>query len=283
MISFNIMLFMPSSFAAADCFNPPRGFGGSWARAYKQWCESCCGTYSPVGPSCSPGSNWGCGGSGGGSSNYDNEAERQRQQEMERQRQLRIEEEKRRAEEEKVRMKEEFERNKREALQSMKGVSDKELGLKGGSSGNLGLKDIPGDNLGLKDAGSYDTDNLNRKRNAVKIKADKETQKAPSFQKGLSDASQCYGPNGKVYCLSSPATEQKKCEETYTAGFNSGMEHQKILLDGAYTYGKRDKEDGKKNLSFNHPEAKGPCRVKWIQSYNRGYFAGKTSAKTDLK
>jgi hypothetical protein len=58
-------------------------------------------------------------------------------------------------------------------------------------------------------------------------------------------------------------------------GFSSGMFHQKTLLDSAFYFGKQDKVDRKKNMSFNHKDAKGPCRVKWIESYNRGYFAGK--------
>jgi len=57
------------------------------------------------------------------------------------------------------------------------------------------------------------------------------------------------------------------------------MIYQKTLLKAALFYGKRDKEDGKKNQSFNHPDAEGPCRVKWIESYNRGYFVGKAPQK----
>jgi len=90
------------------------------------------------------------------------EAERQRQQEAERrkveaerQRQQEIEAQRKHDEEEAKRKQEEFERKKREALSSMKGISENELGLKGAGAGDLGLKDIGdtgGGGLGLKDA-----------------------------------------------------------------------------------------------------------------------------------
>ncbi len=160
---FVFLLIMPSVSIALDCNNPPRGFGGSWARAYKNWCESCGGTYSSRGPSCNPGPNWG-GGIRDGSSyqqpSYNYEAERQRQEEerlrqeeAERQKQRELEEQRKREEEETRRKKEEFERSKQEALKSMKGVGDGELGLKGSDTGELGLKGVgdKGTNgLGLK-------------------------------------------------------------------------------------------------------------------------------------
>ncbi len=153
------LVIMPSISLALDCNNPPRGFGGSWARAYKNWCESCGGTYS-AGPRCTPGPNWG-GGSSYQQPSYDYEAERQRQEaerlyreEQERQRQREIEEQRKREEEEARKKQEEFERSKQDALKSMKGISENELGLKGLDSGSdLGLKgigDAASGGLGLK-------------------------------------------------------------------------------------------------------------------------------------
>ena len=282
---FILILIYPSSLFALNCSSAPSGFGGSWARAYKNWCESCGGTYSSSGPSCIPGPNWGGRGGGGGSYSappYDYEAERQRQEaesqrqlEAERQRQQEIEEQRRKEDEEAKRRQEEFNRNKQEALKSMKGITENELGLKGSPSEGLGLKGISDDKLGLKEAASFDTDNLTKKKGAAKIPVGKEKQQSAPLQKGLRDASQCFESNAQVYCLSVPANEQNKCIESYTAGFNSGMEYQNTILNGAFIYGKQDKEEGKKNQSFNNPNAKGPCRVKWIESYNRGYFGGK--------
>lgn len=156
----------PYNASAVDCNSPPSGSGGSWERAYKEWCESCCGTFSGSGPRsrCDPGPNWGCGqqGSQGSSGpSYDYEAERQRQEaewqrqlEAERQRQRELEEQRKREEEEERRRQEEFERNKQEALKSMKGIAEGELGLKGADAGGFGLKGI-GDtdtgSLGLKE------------------------------------------------------------------------------------------------------------------------------------
>ncbi|HPU29091.1 MAG TPA: hypothetical protein PLM71_02080 [Syntrophorhabdaceae bacterium] len=156
-----LLLIMPPISIGLDCNNPPRGFGGSWARAYKQWCESCGGTYSSRGPSCTPGPKWGGVQRGTGVPSYDYEAERQRQieeerrrLEAERQRQQELEEQRRREEEAAKLRQEQFERNKQEALRSMKDIAEGELGLKGAEAGALGLKDI-GDtgtgSLGLKD------------------------------------------------------------------------------------------------------------------------------------
>jgi len=142
---FVLLMLIPSVSFAVDCSRPPTGFGGSWARQYKDWCESCCGKYYPSGPRCDRGSNWGCGGSGGSTYSppaYDYEAERQRQLEAERQRQREIEEQRKREDEEAKQRQQEFERKKQEALSSMKGITESELGLKGVGTGELGLKDI---------------------------------------------------------------------------------------------------------------------------------------------
>lgn len=92
---------------------------------------------------------------------YDQEAERQREeaeyqrrQEAELQRQREIEEQKRREEEAARKRREDFERSKQNALKSMKGIAEGELGLKGGDAGELGLKgmgDSGSPGLGLKE------------------------------------------------------------------------------------------------------------------------------------
>lgn len=85
---------------------------------------------------------------------YDYEAERQRQQEAERQRQAEREERARKEAEEAKQRQIEFEQKREEALRSMKGIAENELGLKGVSADNgLGLKGVgeTGSNeLGLK-------------------------------------------------------------------------------------------------------------------------------------
>ncbi len=147
-----LLMLIPSVSFAVDCSRPPTGFGGSWARQYKDWCESCCGKYYPSGPRCDRGSNWGCGGSGGSTYSppaYDYEAERQRQLEAERQRQRELEEQRKREEEEAKKRREEFERAKQDALSSMKGIGETEFGLKGPDIGTLGLKDIGDTTYGL--------------------------------------------------------------------------------------------------------------------------------------
>jgi hypothetical protein len=253
-----------ADFAGCNCscgvfLKPPCG---------EESCRRACGGQAPSAPSSAPTYNY-------EAERQRQEAERQRQLEAERQRQREIEEEQKREEEANALKKAEFEKNKSEALQSMKGITDNELGLKGSPSGDLGLKGINDDKSGLKNAASYDTKNLTKKKDAVKKLTEKEKKQSAPFQKGLRDASQCYESNARVYCLSEPTEEQSKCVELYKMGFNAGMFHQKTLLDSAFYFGKQDKKGSKKNQSFNHPDAKGSCRVKWIESYNRGYFAGK--------
>lgn len=91
---------------------------------------------------------------------YDQEAERQRQeaeyqrqQEAELQRQRELAEQKKREEEADRKRREDFDRSKQNALKSMKGIAEGELGLKGGEAGDLGLKDTAeaGTGLGLKE------------------------------------------------------------------------------------------------------------------------------------
>ncbi len=158
-------IFLAIAFAAGcqpsfalDCSSPPSGFGGSWARSYASWCQQCGGTYNSSNQSCSPGPNWGGGRSSTAPVPY--EAERQRQEaerqiEEEQQRQQQLEEQRKREEEAARKREEEFQHNKQEALKSMKGISEGELGLKGSGAGDLGLKDIGGtetQSFGLKEA-----------------------------------------------------------------------------------------------------------------------------------
>ena len=155
--------------AAQNCNSAPNSWGGAGAANYKRWCEGCCGSFSMSGgrPNCNPGGNWGCRGSGGGQPAYDNsaaiaaaEAERQRQaeierqrQEAERQRQQEIEDQRRRDEEAARQRQLEFDRKKQEALSSMKGIAEGELGLKNTGLSDSGLKGLgdTGGSYGLKD------------------------------------------------------------------------------------------------------------------------------------
>jgi hypothetical protein len=198
-----ILVFVIPQLCLADCSSPPRGFGSSWARQYKQWCEGCCGTYSPRGPSCNPGPNWGCTGSRGSGSPgyssqpaYDYEAEYQRQLEAERQRQRDIEEQRKKEEEEARRKQEEFERNKRDALNSMKGMGSGEMGLKGtGTSGDLGLKGVDGgrQGLGLKGMGESDPNVVDLRHLDPKkpVTVDQNKLKGPAKKETAWSAAEC--------------------------------------------------------------------------------------------
>ena len=78
----------------------------------------------------------------------------------------RLEEQRKREEEEARRKQEEFERNKRDALSSMKGITENELGLKGSNTGELGLKGAgdTGTGLGLKGMGDPSVVDLRDKK-----------------------------------------------------------------------------------------------------------------------
>ncbi|HVO67414.1 MAG TPA: hypothetical protein VMT12_13140 [Syntrophales bacterium] len=233
-------------------------------------CKRACGWQEPSAPSAG--------------SSYDYEAERRRQEEAkrrrieaERQRQQEIEEQEKREEAEAKQRQEEFERNKRDAINSMKGVTDGELGLKGiGTPDEFGLKGVSGDKSGIKESADLDPKDLTNKLPRAQPPTTKEKKTIP-FQKGYRDASECYESSRQVSCLSASPKGREKCVALYDAGYKAGMFYQEKMMEAAFTYGKTDGGDGKKNQSFNHPDAKGPCRVKWIESYNDGYFKGKAA------
>lgn len=167
----------------ADCSSPPKGFGGAWARQYRNWCESCGGDYNPSNQSCRPGPNWGGGRQQTPSytpqPSFDNEAERQSRLEAERRGQQELDAQRKREEEAAKKKQEAFERNKQEVLKRMKGITENELGLKDvGTSGELKLKDL-GDSgknsLGLKDGG--------------------DSKPAPSFDSSVVDLSDKKNPS----------------------------------------------------------------------------------------
>jgi hypothetical protein len=92
---------------------------------------------------------------------YDYEAERLRQEEAERQRRLELQEKAKKDAEDAKRRQEEFDRNKEDALRSMKGITENELGLKGVSADSgldlKGIGEAENSGLGLKEAASATT------------------------------------------------------------------------------------------------------------------------------
>lgn len=129
---------------ASNCSSPPQGFGGSWAREYKAWCEACCGTYSTAGPSCNPGPNWGCRGGEAqtGTAQPSDEAARQAAA-----RKRREEAERRHRDEEaaEAARRKEYERQRDEISKSMKGIAGGELGLKGLADDEPRLRELNDD------------------------------------------------------------------------------------------------------------------------------------------
>lgn len=115
---------------------------------------------------------------------YNYEADRRRQLEAEQKRQRELEE-KRKQEDEAARKKqEEFEHNKQDALKSMKGIKERELGLKGTNADSLGLKDV--DDKGKGNRGLKGLNNKNvAPGNSDKDPKNKAKKEQKSWQKAL--------------------------------------------------------------------------------------------------
>lgn len=114
---------------------------------------------------------------------YNYEADRQRQMEAERQRQRELEEQRRREDEAAKKKQEAFEQSKQGALKSMKGITERDVGLKGTDAGRLGLKEIGNigkgniELKGLEKNKAVDA-NSNKKLKAKAENAQKSWQKA---------------------------------------------------------------------------------------------------------
>jgi len=100
--------------------------------------------------------------------------------------------------------------------------------------------------------------------------------KAYGYTKGFEHASQCFSQNSTV-CSGAPADQQQTCIDDYRLGYTAGDKRRVMAMNEAFRVGEEAGKNDKKDTSFNDPRAQGPCRVQWVESYNRGHFQGKQS------
>ncbi len=102
--------------------------------------------------------------------------------------------------------------------------------------------------------------------------------KAYGYGRGFEHASQCFSQNSSV-CTAAPADQQQTCIDDYRAGYSAGDKKRLVVMEEAFRAGERDGGKDTRNSSFADPRAEGPCRVNWIESYDRGYFQGSQARK----
>lgn len=98
--------------------------------------------------------------------------------------------------------------------------------------------------------------------------------KSQHFTKGFEDADGCYPQNAFGHCAAVKPEEQSACTNDYRAGFEVGDKRRVLVMDEAYRAGERAGKTGERNGGFTDARAQGPCRLQWIETYNRGYFQG---------
>jgi len=272
-------VFVQAQVFAANCSSPPMPPGGrvsgSWWSSYSSWCRSCGGTpyQNSSGGGCRPGPNWGGNSSSGSSAspsmpftmpstgNANNDlalgmaqigtqmlvqgllsmSQEDPQQKARREAEARrtAEEAQRRAAEQAQRQEEQH----RDLLASL----------------------IPGPG-----SASTATSGLPQGNNTTGAKSN-------HFTKGFEDASQCYPDNAFGYCIGVRKEDQDTCPNDYRAGFEVGDKRRQLVMDEAYRAGEQAGRAGDRNGSFTDHRAQGPCRLQWIETYNRGHFSGKNA------
>lgn len=97
------------------------------------------------------------------------------------------------------------------------------------------------------------------------------TRDDAAFNKGFVDGSQCYSASAGNFCSVAQGNIHTVCISSYEAGYRQGEGIKGVLLEQARQAGQLDVQQGRRNGSFTHPSAQGPCRTQWIESYNGGF------------
>jgi hypothetical protein len=92
-----------------------------------------------------------------------------------------------------------------------------------------------------------------------------------AFDKGFEHASSCISQNSGAACGGSTS---ETCIADYRAGYDAGKKKYNFLMEEAFLEGKRAGEKGEALNGASSPNANGPCRIEWIQQYDRGHWAG---------
>lgn len=184
-------------------------------------------------------------------------------------------EQKRQVEEAAAEHKRQEEETKQRLLGSMKGIdSTSQLGL-------MGVDTAPDLQL-MTDDQSASASNSPAKTNENNNSTQAQP-KSTAFTKGYDDASQCYSQNSGPRCSGLAANEQQTCIADYRAGYQVGDKERQLLMQQAWQAGKLAAAKGDLANGASDPLADGPCRVEWIQTYNKGYFQGKPAPLRETK
>lgn len=169
-----------------------------------------------------------------------------------------------RAAEEKARQDEE---TKQRLIGTLQGVdSSSQLGLMGVDAAP-DLQLITGDqSVSASNSPAKPNENTNQTQSQPKSAA---------FTKGYDDASQCFSQNSGPHCASLAGEEWQTCLADYRAGYQVGDKERALLMQQAWQAGQLAGAKGELANGAADPLADGPCRVEWIQTYNKGHFQGK--------
>ena len=101
--------------------------------------------------------------------------------------------------------------------------------------------------------------------------------KTEGYQKGFDHAINCISRSAGSSCSAGTAQQTISCVHDYNAGYNAGSTKVQALMNEAYQTGESAGRAGQIDNGAADPRSSGGCRTGWIESYNRGYFAGKHS------
>ena len=104
-------------------------------------------------------------------------------------------------------------------------------------------------------------------------------KKRESYTKGFEHASQCFSQNAGPACAGVTADQQQACVADYRGGYDAGSIQRTLVLQEAFQAGRDAAARAELANGASDPRAQGPCRIEWVQNYNRGHFQGK-QAKT---
>lgn len=107
-------------------------------------------------------------------------------------------------------------------------------------------------------------------------------KKDHSFHKGYQDAVFCLSPSSGNYCKGNAAKDsQAACAASYASGYDFGRKEAERMLKAAYELGKRHGDPAVNSQGVSpppeyfpdaSPDARGACRVPFVERYNRGFF-----------
>ncbi len=121
---------------------------------------------------------------------------------------------------------------------------------------------------------------------AAQIKATEQRHASPvsqkvdsgGYAKGFQAATRCFSQSAGTACTGLGTEQQAACLAGYRAGYRAGETSRQQALEVAYMAGQSAGAAGQLANGASDPRAGGPCRVQWIESYNRGYFESKNAA-----